>query len=165
MLAIRIATLLSLVAALGCRTAPIPAPYVIPVPKGLTSQQTEVAVLAGILNTSPPADYDPTKPLSDQEFNTLLWQKFVGSARAGRSWFPESREGRTIFAAVNTRGLYLRAAIETDVDQVRISIVESRNLSQGDGRIRKRAIQWIDNLEAHIRRELGRMSVISRTAS
>jgi hypothetical protein len=155
----RILVAFGALATLACRTVPLPEPYVIPLPAGMTPQQAEVAVLAGILNAPPPPEYDPTRTYSEQEFNSIIWQGFVGSAH-GRSWFPESREGSTIYAAVNTRGLYLRAAIEREPGSLRIRIVESRNLDQSETRIHKRAIQWLGNLEAHIRREVGRMSVL-----
>jgi hypothetical protein len=147
----------------ACKTAPLPEPYRIPLPAGLTAQQAEVAILAGILNTHPPADYDPTRDLPEQEFNALIWQDFVGEAGA-RSWFPDSRDGSTIYASVSTRGLFLRAAIEKKSGALEISVVESRNLRQRRGRIHKRAIKWLRNLEAHVRREVGRMSVFARPA-
>lgn len=147
------------IAVLGCRTGPEPGAYLIPLPPGITNQQTEVAILAGILNTSPPADYNPTKELSAEEFNSFIWQKFIGTARA-RSWFPESRSGNTIYAAVNKGDLYLRAAIERQPGTLRITIAESRGLDHADGQIHKRAITWLNNLDAHIRREVARMSVL-----
>jgi len=148
----------------GCRTVPFPEPYIIDVPVGMTQRQLEVAIVAGILNSHPPVDYDPMAKISEEEFHALLWQRFVGTART-RSWFPESREGDTIYASVDTRGLYLRAAIERRPDQIRVSISESRNLSEGDGRIHKRAVVWLRNLEAHIRREVGRMALIVGSAA
>ena len=154
-----IAPIACIMLAVGCRTVPFPEPYLIDIPTGMTQQQLRVAIVAGILNSHPPADYDPMAELSEEEFNALLWQRFVGTARS-RGWFPESREGDTIYASVNTRGLYLRAAIERGPEQLRVSIVESRNLSEGGGRIHKRAVAWLRNLEAHIRREVGRMSLI-----
>jgi hypothetical protein len=126
----------------------------------MTAQQREVAVIAGILNSHPPESYDPSRELPEQEFNALIWRHFVGTA-PGRSWFPESRSGGTIFASVDTRGLYLRAAIEQSPTSLRISLVESRNLSQSETRIHKRAVVWLRNLEAHIRREVARMSAIT----
>ena len=148
----------------GCRTVPFPEPYLIDVPAGMTQRQLEVAIVAGILNSHPPVDYDPMADVSDEEFHALLWQRFVGTARS-RSWFPESREGDTIYASVDTRGLYLRAAIERGPGHIRVSISESRNLSEGDGRIHKRAVVWLRNLEAHIRREVGRMALIVESAA
>lgn len=152
-----------LLVAFGCRTMAIPEPYVIELPPGMTAQQSEVAVLAGILNVPPPAEYDPATALSDEEFNALIWKGFVIKA-SGRSWFPESRSGSTIYAAVDTRGLYLQARIEIDPHQLRIGITESRNLSQSDSRIHKRAVKWLRNLEIHIRREVNRMAVFARGA-
>lgn len=145
--------------AVACRTAPLPQPYVIELPAGMTAQQAEVAIVAGILDTHPPADYNPHSELSDEEFNRLIWRSFVGTA-SGRSWLPESRDGNTIIASVDTRGLYLRVAIERSSDAIAISILDSRNLSQSENRIHRRAIKWLRNLEAHIRREVGRMAVI-----
>ena len=151
--------LLSILGSLACRTAPEPGAYLIPLPAGMTPQQADVAVFAGILNKPPPADYDPTKQLSAQEFNSFVWQKFLGTAR-GRSWFPEKREGNTIYAVVNKGDLYLRAAIERQPGTLRITIAESRGLDQADGKIHKRAIGWLNNLDAHIRREVARMAVL-----
>jgi len=152
------------VATLACRTVPLPEPYVIDVPSKMTGHQAEVAVIAGILNTPPPADYDPTEELSPEEFDAMIWRGFAGRAHR-RSWFPESREGNVILAAVNTRGLYLRASIEIKDREIVISIVESKNLSQSETRIHKRAIKWLRNLEAHIRREIGRMSLLTERSS
>ena len=153
------ALVLSLLAIAGCSTVPIPEPYVIPLPAGMTSQQAEVAVICGILNTTPPGDYDPTVTLPDEQFRKLVWVGFVGSAKS-RSWFPESRDGSTIYAAVNTRGHYLRAAIEQQPTQIRLSIAESRELDQANGRIHEAAVKWMRNLDAHIRREVGRMAMM-----
>jgi len=159
-----IAPIACIMLVVACRTVPFPEPYLIDIPAGMTQRQLEVAIVAGILNSHPPADYDPMAEVSEEEFHALLWQRFVGTAHS-RSWFPESREGETIYASVNTRGLYLRAAIERGPDQLRVSIVESRNLSQGDGRIHKRAVVWLRSLEAHIRREVGRMALIVASAA
>lgn len=151
----------SLLAQVGCRTAPLPEPARIPVPAGMTEQQLEVAVLAGILNTPPPPTYDPSSTLSDDDFDRLIWREFVGRARS-RSWFPESRREDVLFAAVDTRGLYLRASIARRGDALVIQLEDSRNLRQTATRIHKRAHRWLNNLVAHIRREVGRMSVLAR---
>jgi len=148
----------------ACRTVPFPEPHLIDIPEGMTQQQLEVAIVARILNSHLPPDYAPMVELPEEEFNALLWHRFVGTAHS-RSWFPESREGGTIYASVNTRGLYLRAAIERGPKHLRVFIVESRNLSEGGGRIHKRAVAWLRNLEAHIRREVGRMSLIVGSAA
>ena len=153
-----------MVAALGCRTAPEPSPYLIALPAGITEQQTDVAVLAGILNKPPPSDYDPTREMSARDFNSFVWQKFVGTAN-NRSWFPEKRDGNTIYASVTKGELYLRAAIERQPGALRITIVESRGLSQADGEIHKRAINWMNNLDAHIRREVARMATLLNMSS
>src|SRR5262245_32849719 len=47
----------------GCTTAPIPSFAPIPVPAGLSLQQVELAIVAGILNKPPPSGYDPTQPM------------------------------------------------------------------------------------------------------
>jgi len=155
---------LALLLIAGCRTVAIPEPYVISLPEKMTAQQAEVAAIAGILNSPPPKEFDPTKTLSDEEFESLIWRDFVSVAN-GRSWFLESRQGNRLHAAVDTRGLYLRALVEIHPESIRISIVESRNLSQSESRIHKRAIKWLQNLEAHIRREVGRMALFAgRTA-
>ncbi|HKC51499.1 MAG TPA: hypothetical protein VKF60_11950 [Myxococcota bacterium] len=144
-------------AGVACRTVPIPPPTVINVPPGLTGQEVEVAVIAGILNTHPPRSYDPTHELSQADFDAMLVRDFLATAH-GHSWFPEARQGDIRYATVDTRGHYLRVAIHMNTQQLRIEIVESRNLMQSDGVIHKTVISWIANLEGNIRRELGRMA-------
>ncbi len=148
----------------GCRTAPIPAFSAIDVPSGLSSQQVDLAILSGILNKPPPADYDPHAPLSAEEFSKLVWANYLRDARS-RSWFPESREPGVVIAAVSTRGLYLRVALRFDESAIHTEILESRNLDQTEGRIHRRALQWIERLRQHIRRELGRMSFTAASSS
>ena len=150
---------LSLLVFAACRTTPLPEPILIEFSPGLSRQQVEVAIFAGILNKPPPPSYDPRVDLSSDEFDSMLWTDFVSTAR-GRSWFPESRDGDTIYTTVNTRGLYLRAGIEIQASRLVIRIVESRNLEQSESRIHKRALKWLRNLELHITRELGRISVL-----
>jgi len=80
-------------------------------------------------------------------------------ARAdGRSWFPGARQGDVRYASVDTRGHYLQVAIHMSTRELRIEIVESRDLMQSDGMIHKKAVAWVSNLESHIRRELGRLA-------
>ena len=153
--------LLILVLALSasaCRTAAIPAFEPIRVPPGLTSQQVELAIIAGILNKPPPPNYDPTQPLSDEDFQHLLWEHFLRDAR-GRSWFPDSIDPGVVYASVNTRGYSLRVALEFNQSTIETRIISSENLSQSESRIHKRALQWITRLHDHIRRELGRLSL------
>ena len=142
----------------ACRTAPLENPEPIAVPRGLTAQQVEVAILAGILNKPPPDDYRPGGDMDRETFDEFVWHHFLVDART-RSWFPESRQRGLVVAAVNTRGHYLKVEIRHDTELVTIQVVESRNLQQSGGRIHKRALAWLRNLEVHIRRELGRMAV------
>ena len=65
---------------------------------------------------------------------------------------------------MNTRGHYLRAAIEQQPTEIRLSIAESRNLDQAGGQIHKAAIKWMRNVDAHIRREVGRMAMMLSSA-
>jgi hypothetical protein len=144
---------------LACRTAPIPAFEPIAVPAGLSLQQVELAILAGITNKSLPRDTDPARTYTDAEFQKLIWDDYLRDA-PGRSWFPVSRAPGVVYAAVDTRGHYLRVALQFDRTSIRTEIVESRNLLQEDGRIHKRALSWIENLHAHIRRELTRIAFV-----
>ena len=118
-----------------------------------------MAVFAGILNTHPPDSYDPTHELTQAAFDSLLWKDLISTAH-GHSWFPESRGPGVVYAAVDTRGHYLRVAIRFVPNQLQIQMEESRNLLEGDGKIHKKVPAWIANLEEHIRRELGRMSLL-----
>jgi len=159
----RILALLALIIAVsltGCRSAPIPAFEPIAVPPGLSVQQVELAILSGILNKPPPSDLEPRAILPEDEFHALVWKHYLSEARS-RSWFPESREPGVIRAAVNTRGHYLRVALEFDQTSVRMRIEESRELLQTRTHIHRRAIKWINGLQAHIQRELGRMALWS----
>ena len=146
------------VSASACRTAPIPNFEPLKVPPHLTSQQVELAIIAGILNKPPPPGYDPTRPMSDEEFQRLLWEHFLRDAR-GRSWFPDSVAPGIVYASVNTRGYSLRVALEFNQSTIETRIISSENLSQSDSRIHKRALQWISRLHDHIRRELGRLAL------
>jgi hypothetical protein len=144
----------------ACRTVPIPPPTTIDVPPGLSLQAVEVAVMAGINNGTAPATYDPTHELPEAEFDAMLDRDFVKVARAG-GWFPEARRGDVRYASVDTRGHHLLVGIHLGTQQLRIEIVESRDLLQSDGRIHKAVVSWIGNLESRIRRELGRMAVLN----
>jgi hypothetical protein len=142
----------------GCRTVPIPPPTTIDVPPGLSLQAVEVAVMAGINNGTSPATYDPTRELPQADFDAMLDRDFVVLARAG-GWFPEPRRDGVRYASVDTRGHHLLVGIHLDTKQIRIELVESRDLLQAHGRIHKAAVTWIGNLETRIRRELDRMEV------
>jgi hypothetical protein len=134
----------------------MPAPTLIPVPHGLSRQNVEIAVLAGITNSHPPTTYDPRQALSDADFESLLQRNFL-SRDPGISWNPGTREGDTRYATVDTRGLYLRVGILMHPDQLRLEIVESKNLEQENGRIHRTVLPWIENLTNHIERELLRL--------
>jgi hypothetical protein len=139
---------------------PIPPPTTIDVPRGLNAQAVEVAVVAGILNSHPPLSYDPNHELPATQFDDMLRRDLIEGSH-GHSWSPGAREGDVRYATVDTRGHYLRVAIHMSSKQLRIEIVESRNLLQEDGVIHKKVVDWLGNLEAHIRKELDRMAAIS----
>jgi len=161
----RVFVLFSLLVTLAsCSTVPLPEAIEIEVPPGLTAQQVELAILSGILNQRPPETYDPRVGLSELEFQALVWNHYLRSASA-RSWFPESREPGYVVAAVSARRHYLRVGISFDTQTISIRLLESRNLRQSDTRIHERVPLWLDRLEEHIRRELGRMSFASRAAA
>ena len=136
----------------GCRTAPIPKFELIQVPAGLSLQQVELAIVAGVLNKPPPPGYDPTQRMSDQAFQRLLWEHFLRDAR-GRSWFPDSVAPGMVNASVNTRGYSLRVALTFNETTIETQLISSENLSQSETRIHRRALQWITNLHDHIRRD------------
>jgi len=148
----------------GCRTAPIPEFEPIAVPEGLSAQQIELAILSGILNKPPPAQIDPLQTYSDEQFQRLIWEHFLRDAQS-RSWFPESTAPGVVYAAVNTRGHYLRVALVFDESAIRTEIVETKNLMQSEGEIHARALKWIENLHDHIRRELSRLAFASKPAA
>jgi hypothetical protein len=143
----------------ACKSVPIPVFETIAVPAGLSSQQVELAILAGIVNKPPPKDIDPARTYTDAEFQKIIWDDYLRDAR-GRSWFPESRAPGVIYAAVDTRGHYLRVALRFDQTSISTEIVESRNLLQEEGQIHKRALSWIENLHDHIKRELTRLAFV-----
>src|SRR5262245_2512850 len=148
----------------ACRTAPIPKFEPIHVPAGLSLQQVELAIVAGILNKPPPPGYDPTQPMSEQEFQRFLWEHFLRDARS-RSWFPDSVAPGVVSASVNTRGYSLQVALSFDETTIETQLISSENLSQSEPRIHRRALQWIARLHDHIRRELGRLSLVARGAA
>jgi hypothetical protein len=148
----------------ACRTAPIPPFTPIPVPDGLSLQQVELAIMAGILNKPPPPGYDPTLSMSEEEFQRFLWEHFLRDARS-RSWFPESVGPGVVKASVNTRGYSLRVALDFDQKTISTRILSSENLSQSDTRIHRRALKWIARLHDHIQRELGRLALAARRAA
>src|SRR5262249_32618323 len=120
-------------------TAPIPCFAPIQVPAGLSLQQVELAIVAGILNKPPPSGYDPTEPMSDEAFQHLLWEHFLRDAR-GRSWFPDSVAPGVVNASVNTRGYSLRVALAFNQTTIETQIISSENLSQSETRIHRRAL-------------------------
>jgi hypothetical protein len=151
-----------LLAALSCRTVPLPASFPeIDVPPGFTTQQVEIAIFSGILNTMPPPAYDPQRTMPQAEYEKFLWDYYLRTGQT-RSWFPESRSPGQVIAAVNTRGHYLQVALNFDQQKIRTEFLKSQNLEQENGQIHKAVITWIGNLHEHIKRELGRMAVISR---
>ena len=146
----------------GCRTVPIPASFdAIQVPPGLSAQEVEVAIFSGIYNKHPPASYDPTKPLSGEDFDRFIWENYLSAGRT-RSWFPESRKPGTVIAAVDTRGHYLEVALAFDTATIQTELIQSKNLQQENGQIHRKVIAWIDNLHEHIRRELNRLATLQR---
>ena len=151
-------------AALACRTVPIPSFEPIMVPPGLSNQQIELAILSGVLNKPPPMGFDPGRRMSDEEFDRLVWDHYMRTARS-RSWFPESRAPGIVYAAVNARSHYLRVSLTFDASLIRTEILASENLQQADGRIHKKAIKWITRLHEHIRRELGRLAFSARPSA
>jgi hypothetical protein len=156
--AIVVATLL-----FACKTVPIPAFEPIAVPAGLSLQQVELAIFGGITNRAPSRDIDPARTYTDPEFQKIIWDDYMRDA-PGRSWFPVSRAPGVVYAAVDTRGHYLRVALYFDRTSIRTEIVESRNLLQEDGKIHKRALSWIENLHANIKRELTRIAFVQPPA-
>jgi hypothetical protein len=159
----RLCVALLVAACWSCRTAPIPAFEPIKIPAGLSSQHVELAILSGILNKPPPPQIDPLVPYTDEQFQRLVWDHYLSTAH-GRSWFPVSRDPGIVYAAVDTRGHYLRVALMYDTASIRTEIVETKNLKQSEGEIHSRALSWIENLHNHIRRELARLAFATEPA-
>jgi len=154
------APMLVLAGILGCRTVPMPASLeTLAVPQGLTIQDVEVAILAGIRNKSAAVGYDPIRPPSD--FDRFVWASYMIDP-PGRSWFPESLQPGTVIAAVDTRGHYLQVALKYDASSIRTEILQTRNLLQEKGEIHKKVLAWIANLHEHITRELNRLAALRR---
>lgn len=131
----------------------------IDVPKGLSKQQVEFAILASLANQPPPEGLSPELEITDRALKA--WFGFgynsVSGDRAG--WFLEGREGGQIFAGLQRSSYYLRVAIDYSPQRVSFHVVDSRNLRETKYTIHRTAVRWIQDLEIAIRRSLGQLSV------
>ena len=148
----------------GCRTTTIPTFELIPVPSGLKAAQVEVAILAALANTPVPKELSEGADIADRAMTGLFGPLRYKSVRNRQEWFPESRTPGEIVAGMNYRTHYLQVKIGFDTTDVRLGISNSRNLSQDGTRIHKNAIQWVEQLDARLRRSLGFMSAYRSSA-
>ncbi|MEX2207671.1 MAG: hypothetical protein WEF50_15705 [Myxococcota bacterium] len=144
----------------GCKTVPIEQRAPIAVPKGLTANDVEVAVLYDLANQNIPADLTPGERIADSAMKALFLFRYQTVSDRKPGWYPESAEQGVIYAGFEKGPFYLRVAIEYTDSAIQTRLIESRNLSQTNTRIHKAAVLWIDQLEMRIRRSLGQLAAV-----
>jgi len=130
----------------GCSAVPVTERQPISVPNGVTLEQVEAAIISEVLKPPPPVRGGLSA--ADAELVRL--------AQQSHEWVLEARRAGEIEASVSPRSHYLKVLIVYSATTVRTEIMETRNLSSGEGTIHKNALVWIDALEKRIKASLGR---------
>jgi hypothetical protein len=151
----------ALVVGLGCaHNRPIEARSPIAVPPGLAQEQVEWAIVSALLSRKGAAEIPPHFQTGSAG-QALVWEEVqkMRAEDAEDGWFPEARYPGRIVAAYQKGDHYLELAIDYNGESVSTRILSSRNLNQNGNVIHHRALEWIDELEWRIRRNLGMIAV------
>lgn len=148
------ALVVTLLLAAGCRTAALPTPAGIRVPRGLSAQNVEIAILAALAGRRTPGTYDAGTPMDPDEHEELVTSYLL--TMSGRAWVVESRESDRIEAVLSRPGRYhLRVEVSYDDERVEVALLDSHGLGQTERHIHKNAVKWIRTLERRIQTNLG----------
>lgn len=139
----------------ACSTRPLRDQVITP-PPGLNENAVELAVIMAVLDATKPPDMTIGQQITDNVLSNVL--RGYSSVRSRNAWFYEGREKGVILAGCQRRGAYMKVKISYDSSQVRMQIVESRDLDQSEDRIHKVALQWLDDLDDRVRRSLGNVA-------
>lgn len=145
----------------GCRTTANIPPAPIIVPMGLTEKDVELAVILAVMDRSVPQELVQEKRAAGDITNAITDQNYQKSRASKWPWSFEGTQKGTVFAGFDYGKFYMRVAVEYDTQYVQLTIVDSRNLSQTETRIHKKAFTWIQGLEKKIRWNLGEYSRLS----
>ncbi|MEM7412313.1 MAG: hypothetical protein AAF430_18945 [Myxococcota bacterium] len=137
-------------------TAPLPESRPITISEGLTRQNVEVAIISALTNRPPPEEYDPRLRLDDETFKLFIWKHYIRDS--GRAWMVERRDPGAVTAAIIRREYYLQVRVDYGRDAVNWQVTDSRGLDRENGRINRRAADWLEKLDLRLRHELGRMA-------
>lgn len=144
---IRIAILLLLWMLAGCNTIRLVSPPPSSVPQSMTEEEIEY-VLISCLGSSA---NDQNVSAGMHMANEILHRRFGGEFVQKRYWSYEGRDKDVVYAGFNNRSHYMRVKMAYSKEDVRFSIVDSRNLKQTKTRIHRNAMQWLGGLESGIR--------------
>lgn len=137
----------------ACNTVPNQSPPPISVPSGLNANAVELAVLMAVVDAKGPPQLTVGQQITDNVLSAVLGG--YGSLQRRNAWYYEGREPGVVYAGFQHRGHYMKVAVGYSAQDVRLAIVESRNLKQSDSRIHKTAMKYLQSLEDRLRRSLG----------
>jgi hypothetical protein len=139
----------------GCNTRPNKEQVVTP-PAGLNDNAVELAVIMAVVDATRPPDLTIGQQITDSVLSSVL--RGYSSVRSRNAWFYEGREQGAIFAGHQRKGTYMKVRISYSASEIKLQILESRDLDQSDTRIHKTALVWLSDLEDRIRRSLGNVA-------
>lgn len=139
----------------GCNTRPNKEQVLTP-PTGLNDNAVELAVIMAVVDATKPPDLTVGQQITDNVLSSVL--RGYSSVRSRNAWFYEGREQGAIFAGHQRKGTYMKVRISYSATEIRLQILESRDLDQSDTRIHKTALIWLSDLEDRIRRSLGNVA-------
>jgi len=152
-----LALLMALV--VGCATTvPNESPTPISVPRILNKSDVELAVLLAVADRPPPPTLTPGQQITDNVLGAVVGRAYDRVSSPRQEWYYEDRDVGVVFAGYQRGKFYMRVAVRYDAVNVKMEIMESRNLSQSDGSIHKNAFVWLQTLENRVRRTLGQIA-------
>lgn len=138
-------TLLSLVA---CTTTQNISPPAIHIPRSLSDQQTQSAILYTLTNS-------PTLKISSKKIN-ILNEAIKEDGVTKQYWFYDGQGQNVVNASFKFKTYYMRVKItyNNNAHRIKLRIVDSRNLEQKGDSIHRNALVYLNQLDRNIRSTL-----------
>ncbi len=133
-------------------------PPSISVPKGLSANDVELALVLAVTYRAPPPTLSPGQQITDNVLGAVLGPDYESVGSPKRPWYFEGRDIREVFVGYQNRAYYMRVRADYDDEFVTLSIEDSRHLSQTETHIHKRAFAFLQQLESAIRRTMGSLA-------
>ncbi|MCK5819936.1 MAG: hypothetical protein KAH18_12010 [Psychromonas sp.] len=144
----KIFLLLSLLSLGACTTTQNISPPAIHVPRSLSEQQTQSAILYSLTNA-------PTLEISSKKIK-ILNEALTEYGVTKQYWFYDGQDKNVVNASFKFETYYMRVKItyNNKVHRIKLKIVDSKNLKQSGDSIHRHALVFLNQLDKNIRSTL-----------